>query len=198
MCTEADTRCSVRMHAYKATASWDAHTPANDWAILQFIIEQTAQRKAREKKKHCYCADLLAPNQRINSNIISLYKSNQSTTSENSSQTIKPSIWKTCCQSQQTAAMRFFFLTARLNQWERRTRGLDLPPSGLAWPSTTTSLSGCIRFIEAMSPPPQAWDLINVTQLPSKIIMGIMQKSTFCLTDSMWTGRKISSAVVHN
>lgn len=89
------------------------------------------------------------------------------------------------------------FLTARLNQCERRTRGLDLPPSGLAWPSTTTSLSGCIRFIEAMSPLPQAWDLINVTQLSSKIIMGIMQKSTFCLRDTMWTGRKISSISSH-
>lgn len=89
------------------------------------------------------------------------------------------------------------FLTARLNQCERRTRGLDLPPSGLAWPSTTTSLSGCIRFIEAMSPLPQAWDLINATQLPSKIIMGIMQKSTFCLRDTMWTGRKICSVSSH-
>lgn len=90
------------------------------------------------------------------------------------------------------------FLTARLNQCEWKTRGLDLPPSGLAWPSTTASLSGCIRFIEAMSPPPKAWDLINVTQLSSKIIMGIMQKSTFCLRDTMWTARKKYPALVHS
>lgn len=136
-----------------------------------------------------YCTSVLTPNQRINSNIISMYKSNHSAMSENSSQTIKVSVWKAPAVSPNGPLPRVF-LTVRLNQCERRTRGLDLPPSGLAWPSTTTSLSGCIRFIEAMSPLPQAWDLINVTQLPSKIIMGIMQKSTFCLRVTTWTGRK--------
>lgn len=62
--------------------------------------------------------------------------------------------------------MKREFLTARLNRCERRTRGLDLPPSGPAWLSTTTSLSGCIRFIEAMSPLPQAWGFDECASTP--------------------------------